>query len=58
MHGYRTPHGSDLNENGMFKVRKLIIHGYKNLHGVILTKMNILKEIKEIFLVDLLGWNH
>ena len=33
MHGYRTSHGGDLNENDNFKDWKLIIHGYTNLHG-------------------------
>ena len=33
MHGYRTSHGGDLNENDNFKEWKLIIHDYKNVHG-------------------------
>ena len=42
MHGYIISHGGDLNENDNFKDLKLIIRGYKNLHGAILTKMNII----------------
>ena len=33
MHGYRTSHVGDLNENDNFNLCKLIIHGYTNLHG-------------------------
>ena len=47
MHGYRTTHGGDLNESDNFKEWKLIIHGYKDLHGAILTKMKIIKRDKQ-----------
>ena len=33
MHGYRTSHGGDLNENDNFNLWKLIIHGYTILQG-------------------------
>ena len=33
LHGYRISHGDDLNENGNFKVQKLIIRGYKTMRG-------------------------
>ena len=59
MHGYRTSHGGDLNENDNFKVWKLIIHGYTICMGAILTKMKIIKRDKlRHHLVDLLGWKH
>ena len=59
MHGYRTTHGGYLNESDNFKEWKLIIHGYKDLHGAILTKMKIIKRDKQrYYLVDLLGWKH
>ena len=31
----------DLNENGNFKDGKLVMHGYKRLHGLSLTNMAI-----------------
>ena len=33
MHGYRTSHGVDLNENGIFTERKPVIHGDEILDG-------------------------
>ena len=33
MHGYRTSHGGNLNENDKFQFWKLIIHDHKNMHG-------------------------
>ena len=33
MLGYKISHGGDLNENGNFIDRKLIIHSYIILHG-------------------------
>ena len=42
MLGYKILHGGDLNENDNFKMWKLIIHGYKHLHGAILMRMIIL----------------
>ena len=38
--------GGDLNENDNIKEWKLIIHGYKKLHGAILTKMKNIKRDK------------
>ena len=47
MHGYRTSHGGDLNENKTFEEWTLIIHGYKICMGAILTKMKIMKRDKK-----------
>ena len=59
MHGYITSHGGDLNENKHFKMRKLIIYGYKKCMAAILTKIQIIKrDKKRYYLVDLLGWKH
>ena len=56
MHGYRTSHGVDLNENENFNAWKLVIHGSKNLDRAILTKMKIIRrDKKRYYLVDLLG---
>ena len=49
MHGYRTSHGG--------KEWKLIIHGYKKLHGGDLNE-NEKRDKKRYYLVDLLGWKH
>ena len=48
-------------KNDNCKFWKPIIHGYKNLHGGISTKMKItnMKTNEErYYLVDLLGWKH
>ena len=59
MHGYRTSHGVDLNENGNFKEWKPIIHGYKHLDGGDLNEHENYKRDKQrYYLVDLLGWKH
>ena len=47
MHGYRISHGCDLNENDNIQEWQLIVHGYKKLHGAILTKMKIIKRDKK-----------
>ena len=55
----KISHGDNLNEHDNCEMRKLIIHGFKKLHGAILTKMEILQRDKKIYhLVDLLGWKH
>ena len=51
MHGYRTSHGGDLNENTNFIMWRLIRDGYKNSHGAILTKINIMKREKNILIL-------
>ena len=49
----------DLNENNNFKAWQLIIHGYRNCMGAILTKLkNIRRDKQRYDLVDLLGWKH
>ena len=49
----------DLNEHNIFKVWKLIIHGYTICMGAILTKMKNITTDKQIYyLVNLLGWKH
>ena len=54
MHGCITSHGGDLNENDNLKIRKLVVHCYKKLHGAILTKMKIIKIDKQrYYLLDL-----
>ena len=47
MHGYRTSHGGDLNENKHFKAWTIIIHGYKKLQrGDLNEKENYIKILK------------
>ena len=59
MHGYRTSHGVDLNENGIFKEWKPIIHGYKKLDGCDLNENeNYKKRWTRYYFVDLLGLKH
>ena len=51
MHGYRTSHGGDLNENKTFEEWKLIIHGYKICMGAILTKNEHYKKRSKRYII-------
>ena len=57
MHGYRTSHGGDLNENKTFKEWKLIIHCYKKLHGGDLNENENYERRYNIYIIYLIFWD-
>ena len=44
MHGYKSMHGDDLDENGNFVQRKLVTHGNIKFIGAFLAKIAIMKR--------------